>query len=237
MWGLCSYLLIGFWFEKGADGIGNAQAAKKAFIVNRIGDFGLLIALFLDVLGLWHPASLTQVFDKAPRLRSVPGVMLAITLFMLLGVAGKSAQLPLYVWLPDAMAGPTPVSALIHAATMVTAGVYLVARSSALYSAGACRSGSGDVGGRADGLVCRHDCRGAIRYQESPGLFHHQPVGLHGSGGRHGCLCGGMFHLVTHAFFKALLFLSAGSVIQGMEHGQEPNAGTRRSAGKQRGTA
>ena len=129
--GLCSYLLIGFWYEKGKDGIGNALAGKKAFIVNRIGDFGVLIALFL-MFGAFGALDFNTVFSKAATV--APGIILAITLFMLLGVAGKSAQLPLYVWLPDAMAGPTPVSALIHAATMVTAGVYLVARSAPLYT-------------------------------------------------------------------------------------------------------
>ncbi|HBF41287.1 MAG TPA: NADH-quinone oxidoreductase subunit L, partial [Anaerolineaceae bacterium] len=132
--GLCSYLLIGFWFEKGKDGTGNAEAGKKAFITNRIGDFGLLVAMFLI---FWQFGSLQfdQVFSQAAAVAAAqPGALLAITLFMLLGVTGKSAQIPLYVWLPDAMAGPTPVSALIHAATMVTAGVYLVARSSALYA-------------------------------------------------------------------------------------------------------
>ena len=128
--GLCSYLLIGFWYDKGKDGIGNAQAGKKAFLVNRIGDFGLLIALFI-MFGVFGTLQFDAVFEQAPA--AAGGVILAITLFMLLGVTGKSAQLPLYVWLPDAMAGPTPVSALIHAATMVTAGVYLVARSAALY--------------------------------------------------------------------------------------------------------
>ncbi len=126
--GLCSYLLIGFWFEKGAEGIGNAKAAKKAFIVNRIGDFGLLIALFI-MFGAFGTFNFDAVFAQVKD--AAPWVLTAITLFMLLGVAGKSAQLPLFVWLPDAMAGPTPVSALIHAATMVTAGVYLIARSSA----------------------------------------------------------------------------------------------------------
>jgi NADH-quinone oxidoreductase subunit L len=132
--GLCSYLLIGFWFEKGKDGTGNAVAAKKAFITNRIGDFGLLIAIFL-IFANFGTLQFDQVFSQAKEVAAAqPLVMLLITLFMLLGVAGKSAQLPLYVWLPDAMAGPTPVSALIHAATMVTAGVYLVARSAAFYA-------------------------------------------------------------------------------------------------------
>jgi NADH-quinone oxidoreductase subunit L len=132
--GLCSYLLIGFWFEKGKNGIGNAEAAKKAFITNRIGDFGLLVAMFLIFVN-FGTFQFDAVFSQAAAVAAAkPGVMLAITLFMLLGVTGKSAQLPLYVWLPDAMAGPTPVSALIHAATMVTAGVYLMTRSSAFYA-------------------------------------------------------------------------------------------------------
>ena len=130
--GLCSYLLIGFWFEKGKDKIGNALAAKKAFVTNRVGDFGLLIAIFIM---FWAFGSLNfnQVFAQSGG--AADTVILAITLLMLIGVAGKSAQIPLYVWLPDAMAGPTPVSALIHAATMVTAGVYLITRSFPLYEA------------------------------------------------------------------------------------------------------
>jgi NADH-quinone oxidoreductase subunit L len=128
--GLCSYLLIGFWYDVKA----NADAGKKAFIMNRIGDFGFLLAMFL----IWtHVGSLdfAQVFATAPaRLAVGGGVVTAITLFLLLGCTGKSAQIPLYTWLPDAMAGPTPVSALIHAATMVTAGVYLVARTNVLFA-------------------------------------------------------------------------------------------------------
>ena len=131
--GLCSYLLIGFWFGEKA----NADAGKKAFIVNRIGDFGFLIAMFL----LWsHVGTLDfdGVHDAAPALLALGGATVtAISLFLFLGCAGKSAQIPLYVWLPDAMAGPTPVSALIHAATMVTAGVYLVARDRRAVHAGA----------------------------------------------------------------------------------------------------
>ncbi|HQN44146.1 MAG TPA: proton-conducting transporter membrane subunit, partial [Anaerolineaceae bacterium] len=117
--GLCSYLLIGFWYEKGEAGLGNARAGRKAFIVNRVGDFGLLLAMFVM---FWAFGSLdfATVFAQAGTVAA--GALLAITLFMLLAVTGKSAQLPLFVWLPDAMAGPTPVSALIHAATMVTAG-------------------------------------------------------------------------------------------------------------------
>src|SRR6266498_514975 len=131
--GLCSFLLIGFWYE--LDTLGrlswaNSNAAKKAFIVNRIGDFGFMIAAFI-MFWNFHSLQFDQVFQVASTV--TPGVVLAITLLLLVGVAGKSAQIPLYVWLPDAMAGPTPVSALIHAATMVTAGVYLITRSAPLY--------------------------------------------------------------------------------------------------------
>ncbi len=147
--GLCSYLLIGFWFEKGKDGIGNALAAKKAFVTNRIGDFGFLLAAFTMFWRLPHASTSKRSSSRRQRWQqALPTAILAITLFMLLGVTGKSAQLPLYVWLPDAMAGPTPVSALIHAATMVTAGVYLVARSHAAVRAGAAGADRGRAGRR-----------------------------------------------------------------------------------------
>ncbi len=217
--GLCSYLLIGFWFEKGKDGIGNANAAKKAFITNRIGDFGLLVAMFLIY---WNFGSLQfdVVFDLAPQVASAhPTLMLLITLFMLLGVTGKSAQLPLYVWLPDAMAGPTPVSALIHAATMVTAGVYLVARSSAFYALVPVAQTVVMWVGAATALfaatiaVAQTDIKKVLAYSTISQLgFMVTAVGM-------GATVAGMFHLVTHAFFKALLFLAAGSVIQAMERG------------------
>jgi len=217
--GLCSYLLIGFWYEKGTDGLGNARAGKKAFIVNRIGDFGLLLAMFLIFT---HTGSLQfdEVFRQAPALAAaVPGVLLAITLFMLLGVTGKSAQLPLFIWLPDAMAGPTPVSALIHAATMVTAGVYLVARASPLFSA-APVAGSVVMGGgtltafmAATIAVGQFDIKKVLAYSTISQLgFMVAAVGM-------GAYVAALFHLATHAFFKALLFLSAGSIIQGMERG------------------
>jgi NADH-quinone oxidoreductase subunit L len=217
--GLCSYLLIGFWFEKGKDGTGNAEAAKKAFITNRIGDFGLLVAMFLIY---WNFNSLDfgTVFAMAPTVAAAhPTVMLLITLFMLLGVTGKSAQLPLYVWLPDAMAGPTPVSALIHAATMVTAGVYLVARSSAFYALVPVAQTVVMWVGAATALfaatiaVAQTDIKKVLAYSTISQLgFMVTAVGM-------GATVAGMFHLVTHAFFKALLFLAAGSVIQGMERG------------------
>lgn len=217
--GLCSYLLIGFWFEKGKDGIGNAEAAKKAFITNRIGDFGLLIAMFLI---FWNFGTLQfdGVFSQTASMAAdKPGLMLLITLFMLLGVTGKSAQLPLYVWLPDAMAGPTPVSALIHAATMVTAGVYLVARSSAFYSVVPTAQNVVTWVGAATALfaatiaVGQNDIKKVLAYSTISQLgFMVAAVGM-------GAYVAGLFHLVTHAFFKALLFLSAGSVIQALERG------------------
>jgi NADH-quinone oxidoreductase subunit L len=218
--GLCSYLLIGFWYEKGADGIGNAKAAKKAFIVNRIGDFGFLIAMFLIFWG-FGSLQFDAVFAKAPQIaQSNPGLIMAITLFLLLGVTGKSAQLPLFVWLPDAMAGPTPVSALIHAATMVTAGVYLVTRSYALYSlVPNAQAIVAWVGGltalfAATIAVAQTDIKRVLAYSTISQLgFMVAAVGM-------GAYAAGMFHLVTHAFFKALLFLSAGSVIQGLEEAE-----------------
>ncbi|NTU75458.1 MAG: NADH-quinone oxidoreductase subunit L, partial [Anaerolineaceae bacterium] len=224
--GLCSYLLIGFWFEGGADGLGNARAGKKAFIVNRIGDFGLLIALFL-MFGAFGTLQFEQVFTLAPEVaKAAPGVLIAITLFMILGVAGKSAQLPLYVWLPDAMAGPTPVSALIHAATMVTAGVYLVARSQALFVLAPVSQTVlmwiGALTALFAGTIAvgQYDIKKVLAYSTISQLgFMVAAVGM-------GAMVAGVFHLVTHAFFKALLFLAAGSVILGMEgnkhdaHGQ-----------------
>lgn len=217
--GLCSYLLIGFWFEKGLNGTGNAEAAKKAFITNRIGDFGLLIALFL-IFGYFGSLQFDEVFRQAPAVAAAhPGVMLIITLAMLLGVTGKSAQIPLFVWLPDAMAGPTPVSALIHAATMVTAGVYLIARSTALYSAVPAAQSVVMWVGTLTALFAatialgQYDIKKVLAYSTISQLgFMVAAVGM-------GAMVAGVFHLVTHAFFKGLLFLAAGSVIQGMERG------------------
>jgi len=214
--GLCSYLLIGFWFEKGEGGIGNAIAAKKAFITNRIGDFGFIIAALL-MFWAFGSFNFEEVFSLAPEIAGT--IILAITLFMLLGVTGKSAQIPLYVWLPDAMAGPTPVSALIHAATMVTAGVYLVARSYPLYvQVPEAQNVVALVGGAtalfaATIAVAQFDIKKVLAYSTISQLgFMVAAVGI-------GAFGAGMFHLVTHAFFKALLFLSAGSVILGVEHG------------------
>jgi len=217
--GLCSYLLIGFWYEKGKDGIGNALAAKKAFIANRVGDFGFLLALF-TMWGMFHAFQFTKIFEVLPNVApAFPGAVLLLTLFLLLGVTGKSAQLPLYVWLPDAMAGPTPVSALIHAATMVTAGVYLIARSSPIYSlVPIAQTTVAMVGGltaffAATIAVAQFDIKKVLAYSTISQLgYMVAAVGM-------GAYTAGMFHLITHAFFKALLFLGAGSVIQGVEHG------------------
>jgi NADH-quinone oxidoreductase subunit L len=224
--GLCSYLLIGFWFEKGVDGIGNARAAKKAFVVNRIGDFGLLIAIFL-MAAYFGSLDFDTVFQAAAG-TGMQGVVLAVTLFMLLAVAGKSAQLPLFVWLPDAMAGPTPVSALIHAATMVTAGVYLVARSQVMYIAAPLAGQVAVYVGAVTALfaatiaVGQFDIKKVLAYSTISQLgFMVAAVGM-------GAVTAGMFHLTTHAFFKALLFLAAGSVILGMEsraHSHSENEG------------
>lgn len=217
--GLCSYLLIGFWFEKGKDGIGNALAAKKAFIVNRIGDFGFLIAMFL-MFWAFKSLEFDQIFSQAQAVaQAMPNVILAITLFMLLAVTGKSAQIPLYVWLPDAMAGPTPVSALIHAATMVTAGVYLVTRSYVLYSLVPQAQNIVALVGAVTALfaatiaIGQFDIKKVLAYSTISQLgFMVSAVGM-------GAYAAGMFHLVAHAFFKALLFLGSGSVILGIERG------------------
>jgi NADH-quinone oxidoreductase subunit L len=220
--GLCSFLLIGFWYDMdtlGRPSFANSNAARKAFITNRIGDFGFLIAGF-TMFWWFKDLSFAGVFSQAEHFASIaPGVILFITLFLLVGVAGKSAQIPLYVWLPDAMAGPTPVSALIHAATMVTAGVYLVARSAPLFTlVPQAQTTVALVGGvtalfAATIAVGQADIKKVLAYSTISQLgFMVAAVGM-------GAFVAGMFHLVTHAFFKALLFLSAGSVILGLERG------------------
>jgi len=220
--GLCSFLLIGFWYDKdtlGRPSFANAEAAKKAFVVNRIGDFGFILAA-LTMFWAFGSLQFGDVFGKAAEVAHVmPGVIIAITLFMLIGVTGKSAQLPLFVWLPDAMAGPTPVSALIHAATMVTAGVYLVARSAPLYTLVPQAQYIVALVGAVTALfaatiaVGQYDIKKVLAYSTISQLgFMVAAVGM-------GAFAAGMFHLVTHAFFKALLFLSAGSVILGLERG------------------
>ena len=212
--GLCSYLLIGFWFEEKV----NADAGKKAFIMNRIGDFGFLVAMFL----IWqHTGSLdyTTVFAQAPTALAMGGaVATAITLFLFLGCTGKSAQIPLYTWLPDAMAGPTPVSALIHAATMVTAGVFLVARTNVLFALAPLSQAVVAGVGAATALFAatialkQWDIKRVLAYSTVSQLgYMFVGVGT-------GAMAAGIFHLATHAFFKALLFLGSGSVIHAMHH-------------------
>ena len=211
--GLCSYLLIGFWFSEKA----NADAGKKAFIVNRIGDFGFLIAMFLLFV---HTGTLTfaGTAEAVAGLEFGGAVVTAIALFFFLGAAGKSAQIPLYVWLPDAMAGPTPVSALIHAATMVTAGVYLVARSSVIFTMAPVASLVVAVVGTLTALFAasiglkQWDIKKVLAYSTVSQLgFMFAAVGM-------GAYTAGVFHLMTHAFFKACLFLGSGAVIHAM-HG------------------
>ena len=212
--GLCSYLLIGYWFSDRE----KSDAGKKAFIVNRIGDFGFLVALFL-LYSAFGTLNYVEIFESAPaELVYGGGLATAITLFFLLGAAGKSAQVPLYVWLPDAMAGPTPVSALIHAATMVTAGVYMVARSSVLFALSPV--GSATVAGigvltalfAATIALVQTDIKRVLAYSTVSQLgYMFLGVGV-------GAYAAGVFHLMTHAFFKALLFLGSGAVIHAMHH-------------------
>jgi NADH-quinone oxidoreductase subunit L len=212
--GLCSYLLIGFWFNEKI----NADAGKKAFIVNRIGDFGFLVAMFLI---FWATGSLDfgDVFARAPgALVAGGGAVTAITLFLFLGCTGKSAQIPLYTWLPDAMQGPTPVSALIHAATMVTAGVYLVARCNVLF---ALAPVSGAVVAGVGALTALFAATIALKQWDIKRVLAYSTVSQLGYmfvGVGTGAVAAGIFHLATHAFFKALLFLGSGSVIHAMHH-------------------
>jgi NADH-quinone oxidoreductase subunit L len=209
--GLASYLLIGFWFSQTA----NANAGKKAFIVNRIGDFGFLIAIFL----LWsNLGSLDFAGIQANLGALTPGGALVTTicLFLFLGCAGKSAQMPLYIWLPDAMAGPTPVSALIHAATMVTAGVYLVARSAPLFALAPAASLTVVMVGAITAVFAavialkQWDIKKVLAYSTVSQL------GIMFVAVGSGAYVAGVFHLTTHAFFKALLFLGAGAVIHAL---------------------
>src|SRR5436309_7022565 len=212
--GLCSYLLIGYYYDR----VSSAQAATKAFVVNRIGDAGFLLAIFL-VFATFGTLDYTDVFAQASRLDS--GTATAIAICLLIGAIGKSAQLPLYTWLPDAMEGPTPVSALIHAATMVTAGVYMVVRNHAIYDmAPDALLLVGVIGGATAlfaatiGLV-QTDIKRVLAYSTVSQLgFMFLACGV-------GAYAAAIFHLVTHAFFKALLFLSAGSVIHALSGEQD----------------
>jgi NADH-quinone oxidoreductase subunit L len=210
--GLCSYLLIGFWYERPSA----AAAGKKAFIVNRIGDWGFLIGMLL-VFVAFGTLDFGRVFAEAPdRLAFGSGMATATALFLFIGATGKSAQIPLYVWLPDAMEGPTPVSALIHAATMVTAGVYMIARCHILYALAPTALIVVAIIGAATALfaatigLVQKDIKRVLAYSTVSQLgymFLAMGVGAYASG---------IFHLMTHAFFKALLFLGAGSVIHAL---------------------
>ncbi len=216
--GLCSYLLIGFYFDKKSAG----DAGKKAFVVNRIGDAGFLLGLMLIFV---HFGSLRyeQVFGKAANLpvQDGHGFLFWATLCLFVGAMGKSAQIPLYVWLPDAMEGPTPVSALIHAATMVTAGVYMVCRCNALFSRAPETMALVAIVGAATAIFsatigfAQTDIKRVLAYSTVSQLgYMFAALGV-------GAFVGGIFHLMTHAFFKALLFLGSGSVIMAMHHEQD----------------
>ncbi|MFP5041389.1 NADH-quinone oxidoreductase subunit L [Parasediminibacterium sp. JCM 36343] len=212
--GLCSYLLIGFWFKN----VDYGYAARKAFIMNRIGDLGFLLAVFwmINKLGT---VTYTEVFANIGKLS--PQDITIITALLFVGAMGKSAQLPLYTWLPDAMAGPTPVSALIHAATMVTAGIYMIARSNILYTSAPSTQGFIAIIGLATALFAatialkQNDIKKVLAYSTVSQLgYMFLGLGV-------GAYTGAVFHVMTHAFFKALLFLGAGSVIHAMHHEQD----------------
>src|SRR5450631_4130399 len=207
--GLCSYLLIGYWFKN----LDYDNAAKKAFVMNRIGDFGFLIAIFAMVAH-FGSVSFDEVFKQAPAAST--GFITTITLLLFVGATGKSAQIPLYTWLPDAMAGPTPVSALIHAATMVTAGIYMIARSHVLYNLAPVSmtvvaiTGSATIILAALIAIKQNDIKKVLAYSTISQLgYMFLGLGV-------GAYTEAVFHVLTHAFFKALLFLCAGSVIHAM---------------------
>lgn len=209
--GLCSYLLIGFWFKNHDF----TNAAKKAFIMNRIGDLGFLIGLFW-IIQQFGTLTFTEVFPRAAALGMNAPALTGITLLLFIGATGKSAQIPLYTWLPDAMAGPTPVSALIHAATMVTAGVYMIARSNILYTLSpvtmAVVAAIGVITAVFAATIAlkQNDIKKVLAYSTVSQLgYMFLGLGV-------GAYTGAVFHVMTHAFFKALLFLGAGSVIHAM---------------------
>jgi NADH-quinone oxidoreductase subunit L len=216
--GLASYLLIGFWFDRNDSMYGwYADAGKKAFIVNRIGDFGMLVAM-MALFGALGTLTFHEVFAQAET-GLTQGVATLVCLMLLLGAAGKSAQIPLFVWLPDAMAGPTPVSALIHAATMVTAGIYMIARTNPLWHLAPAASETAAWIGALTALMAatvalvQTDLKKVLAYSTVSQLGYMMlGVGVAAYGAS-------IFHLVTHAFFKALLFLAAGSVMHGL-HGE-----------------
>jgi len=214
--GLCSYLLIGFWFKN----IEYSNAAKKAFIMNRIGDLGLLLGVFLMYM-TFGSVNFSDVFSAASNLPENNAAVTAICLLLFVGAMGKSAQIPLYTWLPDAMAGPTPVSALIHAATMVTAGIYMVVRSNVLYALSPDASSIVAFVGIATAFFAatiglkQNDIKKVLAYSTVSQLgYMFVALGV-------GAYETALFHVITHAFFKALLFLGAGSVIHAMSGEQD----------------
>ena len=214
--GLCSYLLIGFWYTNP----NYADAAKKAFIMNRIGDLGFLLAVFLMIYA-FGTLEFATLFPKVAALKVGAAPLTVITILLFVGAIGKSAQLPLFTWLPDAMAGPTPVSALIHAATMVTAGIYMIARSNILYSMAPFTMEVVAIVGLATALfaaliaLTQNDIKKVLAYSTVSQLgYMFLGLGV-------GAYTGSFFHVLTHAFFKALLFLGAGSVIHAMSDEQD----------------
>ncbi len=219
--GLCSYLLIGFWYENRE----YANAGKKAFIMNRIGDAGFLVAMFLLFVS-FGTLDFVPLLGAAEGTLAYGGVLVTgITLLLFLGCTGKSAQIPLHTWLPDAMAGPTPVSALIHAATMVTAGVYLIARTSVLFALAPVSQGVVAAVGAGTALfaasiaIRQYDIKKVLAYSTISQLgYMFLAIGV-------GAFTAGVFHLMTHAFFKALLFLGAGAVIHAVHHAWSHGAG------------
>lgn len=214
--GLCSYLLIGFWYTNDS----YASAAKKAFVMNRIGDLGFLLGVFI-IFTTFGSVEFSKVFPLAANMMPGAATLTLITILLFIGACGKSAQLPLFTWLPDAMAGPTPVSALIHAATMVTAGIYMIARSSVLFDLAPITQNIIAIIGTATALVAaiialtQTDIKKVLAYSTVSQLgYMFLGLGV-------GAYTGSFFHVITHAFFKALLFLGAGSVIHAMHHEQD----------------
>nr|WP_121270395.1 NADH-quinone oxidoreductase subunit L [Pedobacter schmidteae] len=214
--GLCSYLLIGFWYTNSS----YASAAKKAFVMNRIGDLGFLLGVFL-IFTTFGSVEFGKIFPQAANMLPGNGTIALIALCLFIGACGKSAQLPLFTWLPDAMAGPTPVSALIHAATMVTAGIYMIARSNLLFDLAPVIQHVIAIVGLATAIVAaiialtQTDIKKVLAYSTVSQLgYMFLGLGV-------GAYNGAFFHVITHAFFKALLFLCAGSVIHALHHEQD----------------
>lgn len=214
--GLCSYLLIGFWFTNPA----YAGAAKKAFVMNRIGDLGFLLGVFL-IFETFKSLEFVDIFHKATTMATGDRMIGWITILLFIGAMGKSAQIPLFTWLPDAMAGPTPVSALIHAATMVTAGIYMIARSNLLFTLAPFTLDLISIIGLATAILAaiialtQTDIKKVLAYSTVSQLgYMFLGLGV-------GAYTGAFFHVITHAFFKALLFLGAGSVIHAMSNEQD----------------